>query len=839
MKWKNSLVFRIGVAINILVLTGVLTISAVYLWRETNHLEENLKDEAITAANTLNSAIGLYMLEGDYAKISPLTYSLQSEPNIAYVIVKDKEGTTINQKGDMYTNPDHLIPVKMPLEYFQVQLGEVEIGLKTTSLNQQKRALLSDTIITALIYSLLSLIISGFISKKLTSPIKKLVIATRKITNGDRNVKVIEEVGISEIRELADEFNEMALTIQNHENILVNEINKATKALSEKVEILEVLGDISNSVLEDDIQSYEVIKNMLISIKHYILVDHISFSFQHHNNQIEIIQMDENEVITFELKERDFPFHFASHHKQLFIKNFLQVDKGNSYFEQFLYKEGFLSLLILPIVAKNNVIGTLNLAHNQPDFFSEEIIQKLSVFTNQIALALDRVSAYESLQKSAYHDYLTGLPNYRLFKIRAEDVLQKAKMNQSLSSFMFLDLDRFKMVNDTFGHETGDLLLKYISKQIVSCLTDHDTVARIGGDEFMILIPTINNRKEAISIAKKILKELENPIIMKGYKVPISASIGLAFYPIDGRDVDSLIKHADRAMHRVKKQGKNNYAIYSKCKDNQLENQIILENELRKATKHQEFVVYYQPKINIQNGTIAGVEALVRWLHPEKGLIFPGDFIPLAEETGLIISIGEMVLREACKQCKTWQSQGFPPIPVSVNLSIRQFLQPTLAKEIKQILIETNIDPGLLELEITESMSMDLAQSLPILEELKSLGIRISVDDFGTGYSSLNYLLQLPIDHVKIDKSFVQNLGENQKNKTIVTTIITMAHNLNLTVTAEGAETIEQVQFLQNNQCDMIQGYYYSKPIPASEFENDFSQLLQKAHSSSLLNKTS
>jgi EAL domain-containing protein (putative c-di-GMP-specific phosphodiesterase class I) len=292
-------------------------------------------------------------------------------------------------------------------------------------------------------------------------------------------------------------------------------------------------------------------------------------------------------------------------------------------------------------------------------------------------------------------------------------------------------------------------------------------------------------------------------------------------------------------MHRVKKQGKNNYAIYSKCKDNQLENQIILENELRKATKHHEFVVYYQPKINIQNGTIAGVEALVRWLHPEKGLIFPGDFIPLAEETGLIIPIGEMVLREACKQCKTWQLQGFPPIPVSVNLSIRQFLQPTLAKEIKQILIETDIDPGLLELEITESMSMDLVQSLPILEELKSLGIRISVDDFGTGYSSLNYLLQLPIDHVKIDKSFVQNLGENPKNKTIVTTIIKMAHNLNLTVTAEGAETIEQVQFLQNNQCDMIQGYYYSKPIPASEFENVFSQLLQKAHSSSLLNKTS
>lgn len=353
MKWKNSLVFQIGVAINCLVLTGVLTISAIYLWRETSHLEDKLKDEAITAANTLNSAIGLYMLEGDYEKISPLTYSLQSEPNIAYVIVRDQEGTTINQKGDMYTNQDHLIPVKVPLEYFQVHLGEVEIGFKKTSLNQQKRALISDTVITALVYSLLSLIISMIISKKLTSPIKKLIDATKKMTNGDRNVKVIEEVGVYEIQELANEFNKMTFTIQNHENILVNEIKKATKKLSEKVEVLEVLGNISNTVLEDDIQSFEVIKNILVSIKHYIPVDHISFSFQHHHNQIEMITIDENErIVKYELKMIDIPFDYSSHHRQSFVNNHLQFDKGNTYFEQMLYKEDLLSLLILPIVAK-------------------------------------------------------------------------------------------------------------------------------------------------------------------------------------------------------------------------------------------------------------------------------------------------------------------------------------------------------------------------------------------------------------------------------------------------------------------------------------------------------
>lgn len=832
MKWSNSLAFRFWVAINSIVLTGVLTISILYFARESNQLEDSLNNEALTAANILNSAIGLYMLEGDYSKISPLTYSLQSEPNIAYVIVRDIDGTTINQKGETTIDRNHLMVKKVPLEYFQEKVGEVEIAVRTTSLEEQRDALRNDTILTVIIYSFLSLVISYKISKRQLMPVKKLISATKRLAAGERNVKVLGDKGVIEIQELATEFNNMAQTINNHEKILVSEINKATRNLSEKVQILEVLGTISNSVLEDDVQSYEVMRCILISIKEYIQADQISFGFFKRQQKLEIFNLNQNnKVNSFELPVEDSSIFEAINNQQIIVQNKLNW-MNLSNFDSILYKEGMRSLLILPIIAKNKVIGTLNISSAKPGYFTNEVIEKLDVFTNQIALALDRVAAYESLQKSAFHDYLTGLPNYRLFKICIQEALENAETDNSLVSVMFLDLDRFKAVNDTFGHDTGDLLLKYIAKQITSCLSEDETVSRIGGDEFSIVIPHMSQREEAIHLAKKILKVLENPVIIKGYKIPISASIGISFYPEDGTDADNLIKHADRAMYRVKKQGKNNYAVYSKQEDDQLANQIVFEHEMRRALTRKEFVVYYQPKINVQNGTISGVEALVRWEHPDKGLIFPAHFIPQAEDTGLIIPIGEFVMREACRQCMTWQSIGLATIPVSVNLSSQQFLQPSFVSTVEKIINETGMKAELLELEITESMSMDLQRTLEILKDLKKLGVRISVDDFGTGYSSLNYLHQLPIDRVKIDKSFISNLTETANNDTIVSTIINMAHNLNLIVTAEGAETEEQVKYLQQQHCDEVQGYYYSRPIPASEFEIKFADLLEEAQKS-------
>jgi diguanylate cyclase (GGDEF)-like protein len=826
MKFINKLSFRIWFAINTIVLTGVLTLSGLYLHRESSQLENSLKNEGITSANTLNAAIGLYMLRGEYSKISPLTYSLQSRPNIAYVIVRDKEGTTINQKGETSIDKQHLMITKVPLEYFQEHVGEVEIGLKTKALEEQQDRLLRDTFFTAVVYSLLSLIISFLISSKLTAPIQKLIVATKKLTAGERNVEVWAKHEIVEIQELSTEFNKMAQTINDHEKILVNEIEKATRNLSEKVEILEVLASISNSVLEDDIQSIEVMKRTLISIKNYIKADQISFTLINNNERLEVFGLEQNENLSsLELKMGDKTINAAIHKREIIVRNRLHAN-NMSYYEQLLYYDGLRSLLILPIIAKNKVLGTLNIASQQQDYFSPDVIEKLSVFTNQIALAFDRVAAYESLQKSAYYDYLTGLPNFRLYKNSIQEALEQANKQNKMVGVMFLDLDRFKMVNDTFGHAAGDFLLQHIGKLLISCLSEKDVVSRIGGDEFSVLLANISGQEEAIDIAKKIMKALAAPVIIQGCKLHISASIGISFFPQDGTDVESLIRHADRAMYRIKKQGKNNYGIYSTYEDDNMANPIVLENDLRKALERNEFVVYYQPKIDVEREMISGVEALVRWEHPKKGLITPIHFIPLAEETGLILQIGEYVLRQACQQCVQWQCLGLPPIPVSVNLSIGQFMQSNLISNIQRIMNETGIQPELLEFEITESMSMNLERSIEILSELKKLGVHISVDDFGTGYSSLNYLRQLPIDTVKIDKSFMKGIPNDRNNEAIVATIINMAHNLNLTVTAEGVETFDQVQYLRKHNCDNIQGFYFRRPLPAEVFEQEFQHIL-------------
>jgi len=432
----------------------------------------------------------------------------------------------------------------------------------------------------------------------------------------------------------------------------------------------------------------------------------------------------------------------------------------------------------------------------------------------------ERKQAEEQINYMAYHDALTGLPNRRLFRDRLTDALARARRKGHLVGVMFIDLDRFKIINDSMGHAFGDLLLKHVAERLTNCVGGHGSVARMGGDEFTILLPDLHGADVAVQIVRDILESIRLPIVLEGQELQVTISIGCAFYPNDGEDVETLMRHADIAMYRAKEQGRNNYELYTPRMNDLVLERLAFENDLRKAIAAEEFVLYYQPQMSTSSGDVVGVEALVRWMHPRRGMVSPAQFIPLAEETGLIIPLGQWVLKTACAQNKAWQEVGFAPVRISVNLSMSQFKQQDLVEMIGKTLTETGLEPRYLELELTESIAMQNAdKAFEKLNQLKAMGIGIAIDDFGTGYSSLSYLKKLPIHTLKIDKTFVHNLTIDVHDGAITSSIIAMAHNLKLNVIAEGVETDEQLDFLRMQNCDQIQGYLLSPPLPKEEFE--------------------
>ena len=400
---------------------------------------------------------------------------------------------------------------------------------------------------------------------------------------------------------------------------------------------------------------------------------------------------------------------------------------------------------------------------------------------------------------------MTGLPNRYHFC----NLLESSLSDSSIDSLalLIIDLDQFKLIANTLGYEIGDQLLKAVSERLVDCIHQQGDMARNGGDEFLISLPNMHS-EEASVVANHVLDYFADPFYIDQYELYITPSIGISLYPTDGEDTEELIKKADLAMYQVKHSGKNNYKFYSSNKVEHTYERLELKMELWKALENEEFQLYYQPKLDLTSGKMIGVEALIRWNHPEKGFISPGEFIPLAEETGLIIKIGEWVLRTACVQTKVWQEARLPSIQTSVNLSVLQLYQPNLVEMVHTILVETGVNPKYLEFEITENMLIDSDHTLRVLKELKGLGVKISLDDFGTGYSSFHYLREAPIDKIKIDQSFVRNCTFDSNDEIIVKTIVAMAHQLKVEVVAEGVELKEQLIFLQRSLCNEAQGLY-------------------------------
>ncbi|APH03664.1 EAL domain-containing protein [Bacillus weihaiensis] len=491
------------------------------------------------------------------------------------------------------------------------------------------------------------------------------------------------------------------------------------------------------------------------------------------------------------------------------LRHFNMAAKGEAttYDSVILHKDGrsiYVTTTNIPIIVNGEIDGVYGITR---DITEQKKIEQI-------------------IQKIAYEDVLTGLPNRtRLIQYLTKQLKVATTTNRTLA-VLFIDMDRFKVVNDTIGHSSGDEMLKEVADRLQATIRKDDMIFRQSGDEFVVVLNNAT-REVAEDVARKMIAAFEKPIHIHTYDIFTSPSIGISFFPEDGNSLEELIKHADAAMYQSKASGKKMYTFYSSHDADKKMDRLKLEMDLHKAIERNELLLHYQPKVNLKTGHVVGVEALIRWNHAEIGLISPAEFIPIAEETGLIISIGEWALKTACTVNKHWQEEGLQNLVISVNLSPRQFSQTDLVKTVEKVLEETGLESHLLELEITESMTADIERTISTLHELKQLGVRISIDDFGTGFSSLNYLKRFPVDTLKVDQSFVNELHNNPNDETIVKTIIAMGHNLGLHVVAEGIETKEQLVFLQQYVCDEGQGYFFSKPLPAQELVEKIKEIEQ------------
>jgi diguanylate cyclase (GGDEF)-like protein/PAS domain S-box-containing protein len=430
----------------------------------------------------------------------------------------------------------------------------------------------------------------------------------------------------------------------------------------------------------------------------------------------------------------------------------------------------------------------------------------------------DRKQAEVRIRYMALHDALTGLPNRALLQDRLGQAIALARRHREKVAVLMLDLDHFKSVNDSLGHSVGDRLLEAVSKRLQACLRASDIVARLGGDEFVIALPAVTTNPNIEQVAHKVLTALDEPLQIEGHELEISASIGISQYPADGENSEALLQAADAAMYEAKKKGRGICCFFTSELSEATRHRQKLESDLQQACARSEFVVHYQPLVSTNSGRITGVEALLRWLHPEQGLISPNQFISLLEELGLMAEVGQWVLRTACLQMVAWQKEGLPPLRLAVNVSAQQFYRGDIVKTVDQVLRETGLDPKWLELELTESLTLDDSETtLKIMRDLKRIGVSLSLDDFGTGWSSLSYLRQFPLDRIKIDRSFMRDIASQPAAEAVVRTVINLGHNLGLACTAEGVETPQQLDYLKKQKCPEIQGFLYSPALPAAD----------------------
>ncbi len=638
--------------------------------------------------------------------------------------------------------------------------------------------------------------------QRILVPLKRLIRGTRQIANRNFSEKV-EVRSDDEFYDLAHSFNTMATQLQKQfaTFTVLSEVDRLILSNSEIETIyLAVLNNIHN-VAPCDIASITMLDETAPERGRTYLFNHTS---GHEENQ-RILLSDTD------IRNLMSPTNY----------NDMLQQANNEHFLSPLKKLGITHVCIFPVTIDDKIPAIITLGYYEQPVLPEEDIKQVRNIADRIAVALSAVERDKQLYQQSHYDALTGLPNRQLIGLRMEQEIMRCQRNNSSLAILFLDLDHFKRVNDTLGHTIGDILLKEVAQRLKHCVRETDTVARLGGDEFTIMLTDSLDNHSISEIAENIIHALEKPFVINTHEIFISTSIGIAVYPQDGSTATELFKNADTAMYRVKEQGRGKHLFFEEEMNIAEMERSSLERDMRHALKRDEFVLHYQPLVNLNSGEIIGAEALIRWHHPIRGKIGPEKFIPLAEETGIIEKIGEWVLQRACHQLKHWQQNNVHLDRIAVNVSTRQFIQTDFDQQVSNILQKSGVTADKLELEITETLLMDeRIDSLRILEKLHEKNIHLSIDDFGTGFSSLSYLKRFPVNTLKIDRSFIQDVQHDEDARIIIKSIIALAHTLNLKVIAEGVQTVEQLALLRDYHCDMAQGYYFSDSMSADDFED-------------------
>ena len=660
----------------------------------------------------------------------------------------------------------------------------------------------NNTFIGIAALSLLIVALMGLIHIRRTMvPLEKLMDGTRSIAEGEFKQVVVKDD--SEFSQLADSFNGMSTHIQRQLNTLKS-LSNIDRDMASKLDVDRLIGQIilriETLIPQSTVAVFRIQETTENEVQCSINISsHAALNF----SRISIPLAEYEKIQT--LNEGQFGY---CQHSQM------------DCYEIKLANVGATHRWVYPVLWQGEMCAFIGIgkksAFDESAYYWDEIHE----LSNRIAIAISAQAREDQLLTQAQYDALTGLPNRILLQDRLHQAMEHSDHTGEAFWLAFIDLDRFKFVNDSLGHKAGDQLLMEVSARLSEVVQDTDTIARFGGDEFIIILQGQTDAHLRMDVLNKLIQASETPIWIEGKEIFISASIGISVYPTDAKDADSLLRNADVAMYRAKEMGKNNFQFFTQSMNKRVTDRLSMETHLRKALELNEFKLVYQPKVNLISKKIVGMEALIRWHSEALGFVSPQQFIPLAEENGMIIQIGEWALKTACAQTKAWHDAGYDDLLISVNLSARQFKQKDLVQSIVVILEETGLKPNALELELTEGLIMSgVEESMKILNGIKSIGVHLSVDDFGTGYSSLAYLKNLPLDTLKIDKSFTDDIVNRNDNVPIVASVILLAKNLGLKVVAEGVENVEQAFYLTNHGCNEIQGYYFSKPETTESFE--------------------